>query len=329
MKIKKLMVATLFASSMTSALSDEFDWASVTLDNDLFTGSDNGYTNGLTISMFDIAEKPETIEPSLMVKPFKRLFNETTPEAVLDIFTFGQVMMTPADITLEVPPEGDVPYAGLLYLSNTYVKVYPDYSEDINTVIGIVGPASGAKRTQRFIHDLIGADEPMGWSTQLKNEVVLNATYGRTYRSWVSENESSDILTRYEGGLGNLETSAHASALFRYGTNLASSYPTIGFNTSRLSNPTAVEGGWYVYGGLTGTYTLHNIFLDGNTFEDGPSVEYDRFSAGFVAGFAYSWSELSITFSLADLDIFTDSSDDEGDSEQYNRYGSLTIAWKI
>ena len=329
MKIKHLIAVSLLATLTHQVKSDEFDWRSITLDNDLFTGSDNGYTNGLTVSLFDVAEKPETIAPGWMTKYFSGLFNDETPAAVLDIFTFGQVMMTPSDITLVNPPEGDLPYAGLLYVSNTYTKIYPSYSEDLNTVIGIVGPASGAEKAQKFIHDLIGADEPMGWHTQLKNELAVKVNYGRTYRSWTSKNNSMDLLTRIEGGLGTLETSAHSSAIFRYGKNLVRSYPTIGFNSSRLSNPIAVKEGWYVYGGVTSKYTLHNIFLDGNTFEDSASVEYERFNVGLIAGFAYSWDDLSITFSIADLDLITDTSDREGDAEQYNRYGSLTVAWKI
>jgi hypothetical protein len=36
--------------------------------------------------------------------------------------------------------------------------------------VGVVGPASFAEQTQKRIHEIVNADEPRGWNTQLKNE---------------------------------------------------------------------------------------------------------------------------------------------------------------
>ena len=169
----------------------------------------------------------------------------------------------------------------------------------------------------------------MGWDSQLNNEPVFKVSYGRTYRSWVNDDDSSDIITRFEGGLGNLESNAYSSISFRYGENLTETYASMGFSDSRLSNPVAVEGSWYVFGGLTSKYTFHSIHLDGNTFEDSQSVEYDRFSIGLIVGIAYSWDNISLTFSIADSDIIVGSLAEAKDKDQYSRYGSLTVGWKI
>ncbi|MRX26870.1 lipid A deacylase LpxR family protein [Kangiella sp. HZ709] len=325
--MRKIYTLLLLVALQSMALAEDFEWTSVTFDNDLFTGSDNGYTNGLTISLYDISEE-EALEASWMTSPFLGIMSDKASLATLDIYTVGQIMQTPGDITLPVPPQGDVPYAGLLYVANNYIKVYENYSEDFTTTVGIVGPASGAKRTQRLVHSLFGADEPMGWSFQLKNEPVFKLNYGRTYRAWKYQDETSDVLFRYEAGLGNLESSIQTSLLYRYGHNLQTSYPTAGFNSSRLSNPTATNGDWYFYFGLMGRYTFNTIFLDGNTFEDdSPSVDYERFNLGFIGGIAYSWQNISLTFSFTDQDILNEEVD--GDFEQYNRYGSITVAWKL
>jgi hypothetical protein len=40
----------------------------------------------------------------------------------------------------------------------------------------VVGPALQAEGVQKEFHDFIGADEPLGWDTQLPNEPVINVS---------------------------------------------------------------------------------------------------------------------------------------------------------
>jgi hypothetical protein len=41
-------------------------------------------------------------------------------------------------------------------------------------VAGVIGPASLAAPTQRFVHDLIHYQRPMGWDHQYRNDLLLN-----------------------------------------------------------------------------------------------------------------------------------------------------------
>ena len=45
-----------------------------------------------------------------------------------------------------------------------------------------------------------------------------------------------------------------------------------------------------------------------------------------MLGFAYSWSDLSFTFTVADLNVIE--SDENDAAREYGRYGSFTLAWR-
>ena len=52
-------------------------------------------------------------------------------------------MVTPEDITKEIPDPFDAPYAGLLFWRSSYVVVKNDFADQVATLVGIVGPSSG------------------------------------------------------------------------------------------------------------------------------------------------------------------------------------------
>jgi hypothetical protein len=49
--------------------------------------------------------------------------------------------------------------------------------------LGLVGPASMADKTQKYVHELVGSGVPMGWGTQLGNELGVVATYQHSWRA--------------------------------------------------------------------------------------------------------------------------------------------------
>jgi hypothetical protein len=97
------------------------DWLSVTLDNVLFMNSDNGYTNGLFFSWFDIAQNIKA-DPGFPVGTMLwSLSRDDSTSLEVSAKTVGQVMSTPDDILLEDPfqPPDDLPYAGLFFYSDS------------------------------------------------------------------------------------------------------------------------------------------------------------------------------------------------------------------
>jgi len=310
---------------VSPVLYAETDWLSVTVDNDMFVGNDSGYTNGLFVSWFDTEENKNQPAPSIFVRPLLWSLSEQKIEGAVNAFTIGQTMMTPQDITIENPTDDDLPYAGLLMFNNTYLAINEHYADKISTTLGLVGPSSGAKATQKWVHKLIDADDPKGWDTQLKDELVFQFTRGRIRRSWVSESGHIDLLTSGEASLGTLSSSVSGGVMVRYGRDLIRSYATPLFGSSRTSNPVAIEGGWYLYAGLNVGYIFNQIFADGNTFRDSRSIDYEHTQISMSAGMAYSWQDLSITLVINDSNLIEN---DKEQLQELTRYGTLTIAWR-
>lgn len=308
----------------TATVYADIDWMSFTLDNDLFINDDSGYTNGIFLSTYDIGARPEEFPKNdILVTPLMGSMTTNDKIVVVNSYTLGQIMNTPRDITTTNPPDTELPYAGLLFISNTYTVVTPTVADTVGTVIGIVGPASGAETTQKLIHDITGSNDPQGWDTQLENELVFQFSRGRIWRTWVSSSQHFDFLSGADINVGTLTSSVNGGLMLRYGRDLQSTYFTPLFNNLKTANPVAIKGGWYVYGGITASYVFNQIFLDGNTYRDSRSIEYDPDRLGIGIGLAYSWMDYSLTFAINDFDVISDET-----SEGLTQFGTLTFAWR-
>src|SRR3546814_6465678 len=71
-------------------------------------------------------------------------------------YAFGQSMFTPNDITDRNPPRDERPYAGWLYGSIGIVSDTGSRLDNLQLTLAIVGPYSGAKDTQKYVHEQIG-----------------------------------------------------------------------------------------------------------------------------------------------------------------------------
>lgn len=321
-----LMLLPIMASNFCFA---EIDWVSTTLDNDLFVGNDNGYTNGLYVSFFDAGDlaSGDLPEHDFWVAPLMWSMPKDSIKGAVNAYMLGQTMSTPSDITVAVPAESELPYAGLLALTNSYITVTDTHADRVSTTIGIVGSAALGEEAQKFVHELIGADEPLGWDTQLENELVFQLSRARAWRTWSSNSNHFDFLTHADISLGTVQSGVQTGATFRYGRNLISSYATTLLNNSRTTNPTAIEKGWYLYAGMQLGYDFNRIFTDGNTFENSRSIDYDHEYFGITAGIAYSWQNYSLTFAVNDANLIQ-GEDVSDELENLTRYGTLTFAWR-
>lgn len=314
--------------SVTMSVRAEIDWISVTLDNDLFVGNDNGYTNGLYVSVFDVGEKSgKPPSHDFWVLPLMWIMPKQGVEFAANAYALGQTMSTPSDITIAVPDEDELPYSALLAMTNSYVTVSQGHADRVSTTIGIVGPAALGEEVQKFVHKIIGADEPLGWDTQLENELVFQLSRARIWRTWSSATDHLDVLTLAEASAGTLQSGVGSGMMIRYGRNLQESYVTTLFSNSRTINPMAVDGGWYTYFGLQLDYIFNQIFTDGNTFRDSRSIDYDHATIGVTTGIAYSWGNYALTFAFSDFDVLQDESSDEN-VENLTRFGTLSFAWR-
>jgi hypothetical protein len=307
----------------------EVDWLSVTLDNDFFVNDDNGYTNGIYVSIYDVYDNVTSQEQAdFWVQPLMWSMPNRSIDQAVNVYGFGQTLTTPYDISKSIPTEEDLPYSAVLAFTNTYITVGPDYADSVSTTLGVVGPIALGEETQKAVHSIIDARIPQGWDTQLNNELVFELSRGRTWRHWVSDEGNMDVLLGANMSLGTIKSGVSTAAIIRYGQNLKESYPTALLADSRTSNPIAVNSGWFVYSGLAVKYHFNQIYTDGNTFSDSPSIDYDHNINMFAVGMTYSWGSGSMAFAINTPFSF---SEDESDKnlDQFNRYGTLTFAWQI
>ncbi len=299
------------------------DYASFTFDNDIFVGSDDGYTNGLFVSLYYFGDENYSLKPRWLLKPVAWTLPRTLGNATASIYTFGQAMVTPEDIETESPDPEDVPYGGLFVFTNSFLVIHERYTDKVSTSIGIIGPASGAEPSQKFVHQILGSDTPKGWDAQLENELVFQFSRGRVWRAWVSKSQQFDLLLGADLAIGTLESQLSTGAMIRMGNGLERSYPSPALNNSRATNPVAVNGGWFIYLGLGASFIGNQIFVNGNTFKDSPSVELDHTQIGAITGLSYSTGKYSFALAIEDLTLFEDS------LEGVTRFGTFTLAWQL
>lgn len=267
-----------------------FRRASLTLvmENDKFNGTDEWYTSGAKL----IFSKPAPA-PAFILSPLVQANAWLLGKAGRSRWeiALGQNIYEPADESLNPPDPRDRPYAGWLYLSalasteNRYVQ------NTLEIQAGVVGPAALGEQIQDITHGLIGSNKSQGWDSQLSDEPGLLLGVSRRWRTPPLELTRSlglDLVPHVNLAVGNVQTYAGAGALVRLGTKLDADF---GLPRVRPAGSAAVPGfrrgfGWYVFTGFEGWAVAQDIFLDGNSFEDSPSVDkkplVSEFNVGFV-----------------------------------------------
>ena len=319
------MMAGLILSAPAWAEPIPDSWG-LQVENDLFgSGLDRHYTNGVQ-AFWVVGSKrvPENLVEAMNLLPGIDPGDQRT-----FVFSVGQHMYTPADISRAAPEPTDRPYAGWLYASIGAVVEEADKNRlhDVSLDIGVVGPASLAGKTQRVWHALIDAPRPQGWGHQLNNEPGLLLTYQTRkrletgLRPWGLE---MDVTPSAGFAAGNIFTHGALGASVRWGRNLDLTY---GAPFIRPSLPSAGlvrrkgVSGWNVFAGVEGRAVARNIFLDGNTIADSPSVTKRPLVMDFQFGVEALWRDVRLSFTQV---LRTRDFDGQ---ENPNRYGSFAVTW--
>jgi hypothetical protein len=297
---------------------------SASLENDLVAGEDNNYTNGVRFSWFS----SEVGVPGWMERSAEKLpFFDASGNKRYG-FSLGQSMFTPTDIERRSPDSRDRPYAGWTYGTVGLVSDRSDRMDSLQLQLGIVGPASLAGQTQDFVHDLIGSPDPQGWDNQINNEPGIALMYQRKWRFLAETSPGGfgvDALPHIGGALGNVFTHANAGFTVRVGQDLGADYgpPLIqpSLPGSDFFNPSQAWG-WYLFAGLDGRAVARNIFLDGNTFEDSPSVNKNPLVGDAQFGLAFTYETVRVAYTH----VFR-TKEFEGQRDP-DSFGALTLSYR-
>lgn len=282
-----------------AAESEKTGTLSFVLENDLFYHADRNYTNGVRLIWVPDRDKPTpewAASAARLVPWFPRAGR------IRHGYAIGQSMFTPHDITIANPPLRDRPYAGWLYGAIGLGVESGRQLDQFGISLGVVGPASFAEQSQKFVHKIRSLDEPQGWDTQLGNEPGFVATYQRSWRAPAVSPLSGarlDVTPHIGAALGTVFTYANAGATVRYGRQLPDDYgpPRIQPGLPGSGDFSPMSGfGWYLFAGIEGRAIARNIFLDGNTFRDSRSVDKKPLVGDVQFGFVLAWPAVRLGY---------------------------------
>lgn len=275
------------------------EFLTLQVENDLFANfanTDRHYTNGLQAAWLS---RPQTGLPSWLADlSSPPVYSLLFPTGNFDKksqrigIALGHAIFTPDDTSTTLPQPDDRPYAAWLHTTFSLQSVRASsitgeaWQDQWKLDLGVVGPAAQGEFVQNNWHDLIGADEANGWDNQIKDEVGINLSFERAWRSSTLETPrvaglQTDFIPYTIISLGNVQTYAGLGGTFRLGFSLPDDfgptriYPGVG--GSEWFEPSAAGCNCYLFAGVEGRGVARDIFLDGNTFRDSPSVQKRHF----------------------------------------------------
>ena len=286
----------------------------VYLENDMFAGTDRYYTSGAKLAWS--SPDLEQFSDSPYASPFLPLFdlipyiNESEFQKNL-VMAVGQNIYTPDDTESYGLLGNDRPYAGWLYAGLGVVWKDKMVRNSLVLNLGVVGPWSYAQEAQRLIHDARHLGHPNGWDNQLHNELGMNLAYGRIWRMPKIARRSGfdwELLPHAGAVAGNVQTYANIGAELRAGLNLPDDFGT-GVISPAGTTSTPVDGamgadrarfdlGMYLFTRVDGRAVAHNVFLDGNTFGNSPSVGHNPFVGDLSVGVAMNIRNTKLAYAL-------------------------------
>ncbi len=344
MKPACLITTALLLTSLPAVWAEEVDnsWtANLYFENDLFSETDQQYTNGLRLSWVSPEVDSFIDDPVLpdWLRAANRLLTPLAPSPVhlgddvsrRLIFTIGQQILTPDDRDRTTLDPDDRPYAGWLYAGFGYHTQTQTRMNSFGVNLGMVGPASLAQEAQDLIHDLRGFEKFQGWDHQLENEFGLQLVYEHKYR-WMrkalAHRWQHETILHGGGSLGNVATYLNAGLEYRIGKHLPNDFGT---SALRPGGDNSVPGrgdprfshqwGVHAFASLDGRYVLHDIFLDGNTFSDSHSVDRRPWVADAALGVAATWERWKLSYAR----IYR-TRQFEGQNGSHN-FGSMAISY--
>lgn len=330
-------LAFLFlAAALPARAGEDGDTLTIQTENDRYVlpSADRHYTNGLKLSWLSReVDLPASVTrftdwPSLFVRTGSAPIGRRVGIAL------GHSIFTPENTQSRPLVRDDRPYAGWAYVELSFHAVHADdqggpaRQDTLALQLGVAGPAAGGEPVQNNWHDVIGAERAKGWNNQLRNEPGANLVFERRWRTdalaeFKPLGLSLDVVPHYGMSIGNVLTAFGAGATLRIGHDLLSDFGPPRIRPSLPGSEGFRRGrgfGWYFFAGAEGRAVARNIFLDGNSFRDGPSVDRKVLVGDFQAGLAFVFENVRLTYTH----VFRTKEFDG--QPQGDRFGALSLS---
>lgn len=305
--------------------ADDRNYLSFSFENDAIGGgTDENYTSGVRITYFDV----ETPIPPVIDELAEAIPTFDINSTTSTFYSVGQNLFTPADIEIRADQPDDRPWAAWLYGSVGLTTITKDHLDELEFTLGVVGPEALGEQTQKFVHrHITDSPIPKGWRNQLEFEPGAIISARRRWPVWYTKN-IGDFRLRIEPdvnvSLGNIYTYAGTGAIVTFSPfedriqdtppRVRPAMPGTGFFDTQDN-----KLGWSLFAGVDGRAMARNIFLDGNSFKSGPSVDKNILVGDVNAGFALSYDDYRLSYTLNYRTKEFDGQDDPG------VFGSLSL----
>ena len=208
-----LLAALLLASSVDTAdvvgMRGAGTIARFSYANDFFVGTDEYFTQGIGLVVFDPARGVGLV-------------------ARHDGFT-------PTSLRSDAPLVGDRPFAATLTLGGVAVRRRDAWTLTGELDAGTIGHAAFGDWMQTHIHRATGNHLPHGWGNQIANDLVLDAS-ARAART-IASGDAGDVAPYVDASVGTRYTNVAAGALaharaWRLGATLAAEEKLVGWDST-------------------------------------------------------------------------------------------------
>lgn len=328
-------ISTLFLPGLLCALSSAPSLAGtlgISWDNDLLTGSDKGYTNGVRASYLTTpAEKANHCRFCLarrmrdQLSPMPGIARPDSQHSL--VFSISQLMITPENIEARSPQFDDIPYTGYLSGRAGLWSWNEDRITGYGLLLGVVGPESYAEESQKQVHRITGSTDPNGWDNQLGTDVIagVGATHARRVFSagdpasleqdmgWVTGLRASNFLS--DGRLG---------LSWRMGSHLPTNFiPDYAGISSSIGLPGALnvsDSGWSVFAGMMAQWIPYS-YID----EEADNYRYNQNALVGHAGIGAGWHTPGFQATLT----FRTTSSQNKTNKSPLTFGTISLTWRL
>jgi hypothetical protein len=276
---------------VATAASAQSTFVTLIADNDWFVHKDRHYTGGSHIAFVkDIDTLPA------LVRGFAPL---TWSADHMVALALGQRIYTPSTTNPKPDEPADRPYAGWVYAQADIRTQTGPVVDHLIANVGYIGPAAGGRQVQNISHHILSSRQYPGWGDQLKSEPTLLVGFERSWPALFGRRPGSLALdaSPYAGVVaGNVYTYANTGLVVRLGNNLPDDLPVaqLTLGTPRDGYRGAAGFGWYVWLGGDVRAVARNVFIDGSTFRDSPSVDRKPFQYDIQLGVVVAWPKARV-----------------------------------
>ncbi|MCF7958052.1 MAG: lipid A deacylase LpxR family protein [Phycisphaerae bacterium] len=189
----------------------------------------------------------------------------------------------------------DYNFAGWLHGGFFVQRLSESKMEHFEMDLGVIGSSSGTEETQRWIHNLVEAEIPVGWENQLRDEFTVEISYQKKHildGNIFKRTPHTQFIPEYGFTLGSVHRHVQAGLLFRVGYDLPGD-----FGPGRITSPHAAlrapshvnDHSAYAFVRLGGKAVQFNRFLSG--------LSHEPLTGEIQAGLTGQYKNIKCTYS--------------------------------